>query len=92
MARASFLQPARASLVDDWVRFIREEFPQQVKDMDIAVFADGHIKDYSVTAEVFANLADAKPIAYAAWDQVFTLGQARMEQTASVCRQIQEAQ
>jgi hypothetical protein len=71
------------------VRFLREEFPQKVKDMDVAVFADSHIKGYSVTAEVFANMPDAKPIAYAAWDQILTLGQAPMEQTEAVCRQIQ---
>ena len=44
MARTNFLQPARASLVDEWAGFIRQEFPQKTKDVDIAVFADGHIK------------------------------------------------
>jgi multiple sugar transport system substrate-binding protein len=55
MAKASFLQPARASLVDEWAAFVREEFPQKAKDVNIAAFADGHIKGYSVTAEIFAN-------------------------------------
>ena len=49
-------------------------------------------KGYSVTAEIFANMADAKWIAYAAWDEIFTLGQASAEQMGNVCRQIQEAQ
>ncbi len=92
MARANFLQPARASLVDEWVRFIREEFPQKARDVDIAAFADGHIKGYSVTAEIFPNMADAKRLAYAAWDQIFTLGQSPVEYMTEVCRQIQEAQ
>ncbi|MFQ5593001.1 MAG: ABC transporter substrate-binding protein [Anaerolineae bacterium] len=92
MARANFLQPARASLVDDWVGFIREEFPQKAKDVDIAAFADGHLKGYSVTTEIFANMADAKRITYAAWDQIFTLGQAPVERMEDICRQIQEAQ
>ena len=92
MARANFLQPARASLVDEWAGFIREEFPQKAKDVDIAAFADGHLKGYSVTAEIFANMAEVKPITYAAWDQIFTLGQAPIEQMASVCNQIQEIQ
>jgi len=92
MARANFLQPARASLVDEWVGFIREEFPEKTREMDIAAFADGHIKGYSVTAEIFANMADAKGIAYAAWDEIFTLGQAPVEQMKDVCRRIQEAQ
>ena len=92
MARANFLQPARASLVGEWTGFIREEFPEKVTDRDIAAFADGHIKGYSVTAEIFANMADAKRLAYAAWDQIFTLGQAPVEQMEPVCRQIEEAQ
>jgi hypothetical protein len=92
MARANFLQPARASLVDEWVGYIREEFPEKARDMNTAAFADGHIKGYSVTAEIFANMADAKWIAYAAWDEIFTLGQAPAEQMGNVCRQIQEAQ
>ena len=92
MARANFLQPARASLVDEWVAFVREEFPQKAAGVDIAAFADGHIKGYSVTAEIFANMAEVKQITYAAWDQIFTLGQAPVEQMEIVCRQIQETQ
>lgn len=92
MARANLLQPARASLVDEWVGFIREEFPEKGKDVDIAAFADGHLKGYSVTAEVFANMADAKRIAYEAWDQIFTLGEKPIEHMESACREIQAAQ
>jgi len=92
MARANFLQPARASLVEEWVDFIREEFPEKTKEMDIAAFADGHIKGYSVTAEIFANMAEARRITYAAWDQIFTLGQAPVEQMKTVCGQVQAVQ
>jgi multiple sugar transport system substrate-binding protein len=92
MAKANFLQPARASLVDDWTAFIREEFPQKAKDVNIAAFADGHVNDYSVTAEIFANMGEARRLAYAAWHQIFTLGQVPVEQMRSVCQQIQETQ
>jgi multiple sugar transport system substrate-binding protein len=92
MAQANFLQPARVSLIDEWVNFIRAEFPEQTEGVDIAAFADGHRKGYSVTAEIFANMADARRLAYAAWDKIFTLGQASVEQMKIVCRQIQEAQ
>ena len=92
MARANFLQPARASLVEEWVQFIREEFPEKAKDVDIAAFADGHLKGYSVTAEVFPNMDDAKRIAYSAWDQIFTLGHAQVDQMEDVSRQIENAQ
>ena len=92
MAKANFLQPARASLVDEWVAFIREEFPEKAKQVDIAAFADGHIKGYSVTAEIFANMDEARRLTYAAWDQIFSLGQAPLEEMRSVCQQIQETQ
>ena len=92
MARAQFLQPARASLVDEWVGFIRAEYPEQATGMDIAVFADGQLKGYSVAAETFANMADAQRLAYAAWEQIFTFGKAPVEQMKDVSRKIEEAQ
>ena len=92
MARAHFLQPARASIVDDWVGYIRAEYPEKAKDMDIAAFADGHLKGYSVVAETFPNMADATKLANAAWQEIFTLGQAPVEKMKAVSRQIEEAQ
>lgn len=92
MARAHFLQPARASLVEEWVGFIRQEFPERARDVNIAAFAEGHIKGYSVTAEVFANMAEATRFASAAWEQIFTLGQAPVEQMTTVCREIEATQ
>ena len=92
MARAQFLQPARASLLDDWIGYVRAEFPDKAKEIDIAAFADGQIKGYSVIAETFANMEAARQLTYAAWDQIFTLGQAPVEQMKLVSRQIDEAQ
>jgi multiple sugar transport system substrate-binding protein len=92
MARANFLQPARASLVDEWVSFIRQEFPEKAREVDIAAFAEGHLKGYSVTAEIFANMAKAQQVTYNAWDQIFVLGKASVDQMQAVCGQIEEAQ
>lgn len=92
MARANFLQPARASLVDDWIGYIRQGYPDQTAEVDLAAFADGQIHGYSVVAEVFANMAEAKQIAYEAWDQIYTLGQPLVEQMEAACRRIQAAQ
>ncbi|MCB0226335.1 MAG: sugar ABC transporter substrate-binding protein [Anaerolineae bacterium] len=92
MAQASFLQPARASLIDEWIRFVQQEFPDQAQGIDLAAFADGQLNGYSVTAEIFANMADARRLAYAAWDKIFTLGQGSVEQMNAVCRQIEAAQ
>lgn len=91
MARTHFLQPARASLVDEWIDFVREEFPEKTKDMDLAAFADGHLKGYSVTSEIAANMAEAKQITYAAWQRIFILGEAPVALMHDVCQQMRPA-
>ena len=92
MARANFLQPARASLVNEWASIIRDEFPEKAREVDILAFADGHINGYSVTAEVFVNMKDARRIALDAWDRILTLGQSPLEDIRAACDQIQQAQ
>jgi multiple sugar transport system substrate-binding protein len=92
MARANFLQPARASLLQDWVSYVREEYPSKAAGMDLAAFADGHLKGYSVTSDSFANMAEARRITYGAWKRIFVLGQAPVSQMEEVCRQIEAAQ
>jgi multiple sugar transport system substrate-binding protein len=92
MARANFLQPARASLVNEWIGFVRDEFPEKAQDVDIASFADGHLKGYSVTAEILDRMAEVKQLTSAVWDQIYVLGQAPVERMMTACRQIQEIQ
>jgi ABC-type glycerol-3-phosphate transport system substrate-binding protein len=92
MAKANFLQPARASLVQNWVDFIRQEFPEKTEDMDIAVFAEGHIQGYSVVAEIFPDMVEAKRLIYGAWDQIFLLGEQPVDVMKEVSRQVEEAQ
>lgn len=92
MARASFLQPARASLVDEWSDHVLETFPGKITHQDMAAFADGHVKGYSVTIETLANMAEAKRLADEAWDQVLALGQAPVELIETTCRLIRDAQ
>jgi multiple sugar transport system substrate-binding protein len=92
MARTNFLQPARASLVPDWVNFVRQQYPEKAKEIDIAAFADGQIKGYSVTAEIFPNMVGVGEIANAAWDQIFTLGKAPVGNIATVCQKIEAIQ
>lgn len=92
MAQANFLQPARASLVQDWVGFVRQEYPEKTKDMDIAVFAEGHLQGYSIVAEIFPNMVEAKQLVYSAWDQIFLLGEQSVDLMKDVSRQVEEVQ
>jgi multiple sugar transport system substrate-binding protein len=92
LARGDFLQPARASLVDDWAGFIRDEFPDKTRDIEIEAFTYGHTEQYSVTAEIFANQGDAQQLTYDAWEEIFTFGKSPVELMKSICTQIEEAQ
>lgn len=92
MAKANFLQPARASLVEEWIRLIQLEFPEQTRDVDIGAFADGHIQGYSVTSEVFANMSEAKRLIYDAWDKIYILGEAPVDIMKEVSQQVDAAQ
>ena len=92
MARSHLLQPARASLVGEWIDIVREEYPTQTTGMDLQSFAEGHLQGYSVTAEIFANMEDARRIAKAAWERIFTLGQAPVELMKRVSGDIQQMQ
>jgi hypothetical protein len=60
--------------------------------MDIAAFADGHRKGYSVVAEIFASQEEAKRVANDAWNQIFTLGQAPVDQMEAASDMINKAQ
>jgi len=92
MATAHLLQPARASLIEEWAEIIRQSYPTQAEGLDLGAFADGHLQGYSVTAEIFANMEDARRIAQAAWEQIFTLGQAPVEVMRQVSDEIQGLQ
>lgn len=92
MAKANFLQPARESLVQDWVDTIRAEYPEKARDVDIAAFADGHVKGYSVVAEIFADMTEAIKLIYDAWEKIFTLGQEPVEYMKDVSSQVEAAQ
>ena len=59
---------------------------------DLAAFAEGQLKGYSVVAEVLANMGDATRIAQDAWDKILTLGQKPTESMLVAAQQIQDAQ
>ena len=93
MAEASFLQPARASLVDQWAEFVRADYPDETAGLDLAAFADGQRRGYSVTAEVFANMIGVRDITDAAFEDILTLGQAQpAERLAAACAEIEALQ
>lgn len=92
MSRAHLLQPARASLVEGWIADVREQYPDNAKDMDLGAFAEGHLKGYSVTPEIFENQDEARQLAAGAWEQIFTLGRRPVGYMREISAQIETAQ
>lgn len=92
MAKAHFLQPARRSLIPEWAGYIRDEFPGATQGLDLEAFADGHVRGYSVTAEIFADMAAARKIVEPAWQRIFTLGQDPVSEMVKVSAAIEMAQ
>jgi len=92
MAQKQLLQPARASLINEWVALIRSQYPDKAKDLDVAAFAEGQIQGYSVTAEVFTNMEDARRFTQSAWEEIYTLGQASVDTMKKTSALIEQAQ
>lgn len=92
MAQAHLLQPSRASLVDEWVEIVRQAYPSKSIDLEIESFAEGHRLGYSVTAEIFANMESAREFTSEAWQRIFTLGQAPVDEMVEVSARIDLAQ
>jgi multiple sugar transport system substrate-binding protein len=92
MSRAHLLQPARASLLNDWIADAQEQYPEKTKGMNLRAFAEGHLQGYSVTPEIFANQEEARRLTANAWEQIFTLGRAPVSMIREVSRRIEEAQ
>ena len=62
MAQTHLLQPARLSLVSNWIDLINKSYPVHGSTLNLQAFAEGHEKGYSVTAEIFPNMSEAKTI------------------------------
>jgi len=92
MAKAHFLQPARQSIVPDWVRYIQTEFPDKTKDVNIAAFADGHVKGYSVITETFPNMLGVGDLSKATFDQIYTLGKAQVSEVSKLAVELEALQ
>jgi multiple sugar transport system substrate-binding protein len=93
MAKANLLQPARLSLVGDWERLVRQQYPQKARGMDLDVFAAPHREGYSVVQESFPrNMEEATRLLDDAFTKIFTLGQASVDTLRGVSRQIEAAQ
>jgi len=92
LARAHLLQPARASLQEEWIDIVRRQYLEKTREMDIAAFTEGHLQGYSVTAEIFRNMAEARKLAKGAFQKIFTFGTADVQILREVSQDIEKSQ
>jgi multiple sugar transport system substrate-binding protein len=86
------LQPARASLIPTWIDVIHAQYPEKARELDLEAFTRGHTQGYSVTAEIFAYMGEARTLARSAWNKIFHMNSADVEILREVSLQIQETQ
>ena len=60
-------------------------------DEAIRLFKEASEKDPTQHV-IFANMAEARHLTHAAWDQILTLGKAPVAILPAICRQIEAAQ
>lgn len=92
MAEANLLQPARASLIPEWVAFVETAFPEQAPELDLTAFTDSHHDGSSTTTEIAENMAEVQPRLTAVFEAIFTRGQAPVSELQAVCAQINQLQ
>ena len=92
MAQDGLLQPARLSLIPDWVQAVRDRYPEQAKGVDIAAFAEGHSQGYAVTPETAANMTDAARITNEAMEKLITFGDGSTDLIKTAAQEIDKRQ
>jgi len=93
MAKANLLQPARLSLMARWEEFVKEQYPEKSRELDLDAFAAPHREGYSVVQEIFPRgMAQATSLLREAFTEVFTLGHSGLSILGDVSREIGKAQ
>ena len=71
---------------------MRERFPGQAKEVDLAAFADGHIKGYAVTPETATDIASASRILTETMEKLITFGDGSINLVRDAAREIDASQ
>ena len=92
MIRSHLLQPARASLVNEWLTEARNQYPEKTREINLEVFTEARVKGYAAAPEIFNQQEAAQQLAAAAWERIYTLGRAPVSLMSEVSAQIDAAQ
>lgn len=89
IAKAHFLQPARLSLMDDYLKILRQEKPSLEK-VNLEVLKEARERNLGYPMELYWNQPIAEEILKPVFQQVFGLGKAGVDAIAQACNELTE--
>lgn len=88
-ARAHFLQPVRLSLMDDYLKILRQEKPALEK-VNLEILKEARERDLGYPMELYWIQSLAEEILNPVFQQVFELGSAGVNAIAEACGEVSE--
>lgn len=87
IAKSNFLQPARLSLIDNYIQILREQAPS-LKQVNLELFKEARERELGHPMELYWNQSIAEDILWPIFQQVFGLGEARVDAIAQACDEL----
>lgn len=87
IARADFLQPARLSLMDDYLKILRQEKPALEK-VNLEILKEARERNLGFPMELYWNQSLAEEILNPVFQEVFELGKAGVDAIAEACGEV----
>jgi ABC-type glycerol-3-phosphate transport system substrate-binding protein len=90
IAKAHFLQPARLSLMDDYIQILRQEKPV-LEDVNLELFKEAREGNLGVPMELHYDETTFMEIMRPVFEQVYDLGKAGVDAIEDACGEVTEA-
>lgn len=89
IAKTDSLQPARLSLMDDYLKILRQEKPPLEK-VNLEILKEARERDLGYPMELYWRQSVAEDILKPVFQQVFELGRAGVDAIAQACEEVTE--
>ena len=89
IAKTTFLQPARKSMVPKWIEILREA-DERFNDINLEVILESAEGGYGVPMELYYSQSLGEEIMKPVYEQVFELGTAGVDAIAKACDELTE--
>ena len=87
IAKSNFLQPARLSLMDDYIQTLRDQAPS-LKQVNLELFKEARERELGRPMELYWNQSIAEDILRPIFQQVFGLGEVGVDAIAQACDEL----